>query len=92
MAIDIGTARKRARVQCRMQRAPLPGQAMYAVLPCVVVPGGGVPMNLDYHWKNRSLSEALLVISAPRGDYSPLLLRTSGGKRGTSAHGGRYEQ
>jgi hypothetical protein len=42
----------------------LPSLAMYATVLFVVAAGGGVLMNLGYHWKKRSLPRALVVVHA----------------------------
>jgi hypothetical protein len=42
----------------------LPSSAMYATVLFVLAAGGGVLMNLDYHWKKRSLPRALVVVHA----------------------------
>jgi hypothetical protein len=43
----------------------LPGLAMYATVLFGVAAGGGVLMNLGYHWKKRSLLRALVVVHGP---------------------------
>ncbi|MFM0566520.1 hypothetical protein [Paraburkholderia sediminicola] len=42
----------------------LPSLAMYVTVLFVVAAGGGVLMNLGYHWKKRSLPRALVVVHA----------------------------
>ncbi|AUT76526.1 hypothetical protein [Paraburkholderia hospita] len=42
----------------------LPSLAIYATVLFVVAAGGGVPMNLGYHWKKRWLPRALVVVHA----------------------------
>ena len=40
----------------------LPSLSMYATMLSVIAAGGGVLMNLDYHWNKRPLPGALVVV------------------------------